>query len=277
MTTTINPTESKTTVTMLGTGNAMCTRCYNTCFYLRTPGGSLMVDAGGGNGIFRQLHKAGIGYEDIHHLFVTHAHTDHILGVIWMMRKISPMMNHGRYQGKFYIYCHDEVAHALRTIMQLLVPAKICRAIGDTIIIREVADGERLQIADMEVTCFDIGSTKTKQFGFTAQLPDGRRLTCLGDEPYNERNEQWVRNCDWLMCEAFCLYKDRDQFHPYEKHHSTALDAGRLAEELGVKNLLLYHTEDTHLTTRRETYSAEAKRNFSGHVVVPDDIETVVL
>lgn len=36
-----------------------------------------------------------------------------------------------------------------------------------------------------------------------------------------------------MMCEAFCLYADRDTFKPYEKCHSTALDAGKLAEELG--------------------------------------------
>ena len=35
----------------------------------------------------------------------------------------------------------------------------------------------------------------------------------------------------------------RDTFKPYEKCHSTALDAGKLAEELVVKNLILYHTE----------------------------------
>lgn len=263
---------------MLGTGNAMCTRCYNTCFWLRSPQGAVMVDAGGGNGIFRQLHRAGIAFDEIRHLIVTHAHTDHILGVIWMIRKISPMINHGRYQPPFTIYCHNEVAHALRTICGLLIPAKICRALDDgSIVIREVTDGERLMIDDMDVTFFDIGSSKTKQFGFSALMPDGRRVTCLGDEPYNERAERWTRGCDWLLCEAFCLYKDREQFHPYEKHHSTALDAGRLAQELEVKNLLLYHTEDTHLATRRESYTAEAKRNFTGRVVVPDDIETINL
>ena len=52
-----------------------------------------------------------------------------------------------------------------------------------------------------------------------------------------------------FLCEAFCLYEDREVFQPYKKHHSTALDAGRLAAELGVKNLVLYHTEDRNLDT----------------------------
>ena len=45
---------------MLGTGNALATRCYNTCFTLHGKEGVLLVDAGGGNGILTQLEKAEI-------------------------------------------------------------------------------------------------------------------------------------------------------------------------------------------------------------------------
>ena len=45
-------------ITMLGTGNALATRCYNTCFTLHGENGVLLVDAGGGNGILTQLEKA---------------------------------------------------------------------------------------------------------------------------------------------------------------------------------------------------------------------------
>ena len=51
---------------MLGTGNAGVTRCYNTCFAIRTAENVLLVDAGGGNGILVQLEKAGIAIERIH-------------------------------------------------------------------------------------------------------------------------------------------------------------------------------------------------------------------
>jgi ribonuclease Z len=116
-----------------------------------------------------------------------------------------------------------------------------------------------------------------KQFGCDALLPSGKHVVCLGDEPYNARNARYARGADWLLCEAFCLYKDRAAFRPYEKHHSTALDAGRLAQELGVHNLLLYHTEDTHLSTRKQDYTAEAASVYSGKVWVPCDLEVIDL
>ena len=76
---------------------------------------------------------------------------------------------------------------------------------------------------------------------------------------------------------TFCLYADRERYKPYEKHHSTALDAGELAQTLGIKNLLLYHTEDDHLSSRKELYTAEAKEKFCGNVYVPDDMEIIEL
>lgn len=88
---------------------------------------------------------------------------------------------------------------------------------------------------------------------------------------------QYAEGADWLMSEAFCLYEDRDRFLPYEKSHSTVLDAARLAESLNVRNLILYHTEDRTLNTRRQRYTAEAKTAFSGQVIVPDDLERIIL
>lgn len=171
-------------ITFLGTGNAMCTRCYNTCFYLRSEAGGILVDAGGGNGIFRQLYKAHISYEEIRHIFVTHVHTDHIFGVVWLIRKISPLIHKGKHPGKLMIYCNSEVRHALTTICQLLIPRKIQRAIGNSIILKEITDGEEIMVDDMKMTCFDLGSEKASQFGFEMLMPDGQRVVCLGDEPY---------------------------------------------------------------------------------------------
>lgn len=73
-------------------------------------------------------------------------------------------------------------------------------------------------------------STKAKQFGFTMLLPNGVKFTCCGDEPYNEKDYEFVKGSDWLTHEAFCLYGEADKFKPYEKHHSTVKEACQLAE-----------------------------------------------
>ena len=80
-----------------------------------------------------------------------------------------------------------------------------------------------------------------------------------------------------MLHEAFCLYAQADIFSPYEKHHSTVKDACELAEQLHVKNLILYHTEDTNLSKRRELYTAEGKEYYKGNLYVPYDLDVFEL
>ena len=70
------------TLTLLGTGYATATNCYNTCFLLRDEEQLLLVDGGGGNTILSQLQKVSVPITSIHHMFLTHAHTDHVLEIL---------------------------------------------------------------------------------------------------------------------------------------------------------------------------------------------------
>ena len=267
-------------ITMLGTGNATVSQIYNTCFLLKTSSTLLLVDAGGGNGILSQLKKANVQISDIHHLFVTHAHTDHVLGVIWVIRMVAQCKG---YEGLLHVYGNDKVMKVIKTIIDMILAKKQLAKVAERVVFHQLEDGDCFEVGDMKLECFDIQSTKEKQFGFRAELPSSDDsgkplvLACLGDEPYNELNRRYIVGTDWMMCEAFCLYADRDTFKPYEKCHSTALDAGKLAEELGVKNLILYHTEEKTLATRKENYTREAAENFKGRIFVPDDLEVIEL
>lgn len=269
--------EGKKKIIMLGTGSATVTRCYNTCFMIKTEESMLMVDAGGGNGILYQLQKAGINICDIHNLYVTHAHTDHILGVIWIVRMIMQKTLAGKYDGVLNVYGHEKAIHVITEICRMTLHKKYFSLIGSAIQMHVLDDGDRFNVGDMQLQCFDILSEKEKQFGFTVRFDDDKRLVCMGDEPCNEATLHYAKDADWMMCEAFCLYSDRDIFKPYEKYHSTALDAGKLAAGIGVKDLIIYHTEDTDLAHRKEKYSEEVRKYFKGNVVVPDDLEEIIL
>ena len=272
--------KTTTQITMLGTGNATVSQIYNTCFVLQTPSTLMLVDAGGGNGILAQLKKVNVQISDIHHLFVTHAHTDHVLGVIWVIRMVAQCKG---YEGLLHVYGNDKVMKVIKTIIDMILAKKQLAKVAERVVFHQLEDGDCFEVGDMKLECFDIQSTKEKQFGFRAELPSSDDsgkplvLACLGDEPYNELNRRYIVGTDWMMCEAFCLYADRDTFKPYEKCYSTALDAGKLAEELGVKNLILYHTEEKTLANRKENYTREAAENFKGRIFVPDDLEVIEL
>ena len=108
-------------------------------------------------------------------------------------------------------------------------------------------------------------------------LPNGVKFTCCGDEPYNEKDYEFVKGSDWLTHEAFCLYRDRDIYKPYEKHHTTVKEACEHAEELRAKNLILYHTEDKNLADRRKLYTEEGQQYYHGNLIVPDDLDRILL
>ena len=107
-------------ITMLGTGNAMVTECYNTCFVLEDGDKHLLVDGGGGNTLLRQLKQAGFDWKDMREIFVTHKHVDHIMGVVWMIRMICQNMKQGQYDGEATIYGHEEVIRILKEMAEML-------------------------------------------------------------------------------------------------------------------------------------------------------------
>ena len=201
-------------ITMLGTGNAMVTECYNTCFVLQDGEKHLLVDGGGGNTLLRQLKQSGLDWKDMREIFVTHKHVDHLMGIVWMIRMICQHMKQGQYEGEAWIYGHDEVIGLLGEMAEQLYPKKLTDFIGKRLHLVVVNDGEERTLMGHKVTFFDIQSTKAKQYGFCMDMGNGEKLTCCGDEPYNECEKKYAENSKWLLHEAFCLYDQADEFHP---------------------------------------------------------------
>lgn len=264
-------------LTMLGTGHATVTRCYNTCFLLEDAGQYLLVDGGGGNTIQRQLLAAGCDWTQIHHLVVSHCHLDHVLGIIWMVRLLCQGMRSGKYTGEAWIYSHKDVLELLRDMAERTLSAKYRATIDTRLHLVEVHDGESMELLGHATTFFDMRSVNETQYGFAMDYAPDKRLVFCGDEPCREHLWHYARHCDWLLHEAFCLASEADTFRPHEKQHSTVQDACQRAEELGVCNLVLYHTEDSHMETRKALYTAEGQRFFSGALFVPDDLESLEL
>lgn len=264
-------------LTMLGTGHAGVTECYNTCFLLSEGENRFLVDGGGGNGLIRQLRHLGIRPDSIQDVFVTHRHTDHILGIFWLLRDFARRPRPGMPRRELNIYSHKEVITILQTTAGLLFPGPESDGLREQVRFHEVKDGETRSLLGREVTFFDTHAVKATQFGFCMKLDGHRTLTCCGDEPYNESERAYAEGCDWLLHEAFCLESQADRFHPHEIRHSTVQEACRTAESLGVKNLLLYHTEDLNLPERRRLYEEEGRPCYQGNLFIPEDLETLDL
>ena len=264
-------------LTILGTGNAMVTKCYNTCFTISDGEEHFLVDAGGGNTILRQLEKTNININQIHHVFISHNHNDHILGVIWVIRAAAQAMLNNKHRGNLNIYGHESSLEAIRVISSYVLQGKFLKLFDNEIIFNDINNKDEIEILGRPVTFFDIESTKDVQFAFKTTLLNGKTLTFLGDEPYSDVVKEYSQDVDYLLHEAFCLYEERNLFKPYDKHHATAKDACQNASDLNAKAVILYHTEDKSLETRKERYTLEGQEVYKGKIYVPDDLEIIVL
>ena len=195
----------------------------------------------------------------------------------WSMKGRLTQMRNRLTQTPQMLSDSSEVIDLLRTLARGLLQENHLRFLDKGLHLVAVEDGESRELIGRSTTFFDIGSTKDRQFGFSMDLGGGKKLTCCGDEPYHDCEESYVRGSTWLLHEAFCLHSQADVFHPYEKHHSTVADACRLARELGVENLVLYHTEDKNLPRRKELYTREGREYFAGGLYIPDDLERIQL
>lgn len=264
-------------INILGTGSAMVTKCYNTCFTISNENEHFLVDTGGGNTILSNLEKLDISISSIHNVFISHRHNDHISGIVWIIRAVAQQITNGKYEGNLTIYCHKDNIDIINTISSLLLDKKFTKYIGNRILFNEIYDKCKLTILDWDIDFFDIRSTKELQFGFNTILENGKKLAFLGDEPYNVELFEYANNVDYLFHEAFCLYSEKDIFKPYEKHHSTVKDACENASKLHVKNIVLFHTEDKNILNKKKLYIDEGKNFFAGNIIVPNDLDIIEL
>lgn len=268
---------------VLGTGNATSVMSYNTCFVIKDGEDLFLTDSGGGNGILKCLKKMNLDLEKIHHVFISHCHMDHCLGIMWMIRVLSVKMEKGEYCGKLHIYGHEKVLKMIDDFSRQMLREKFYKMIGKYIFLESVLPGETKKILSWSVTFYDIGSEKALQYGYKLKLKNNKKLVFTGDEPLKPISIEIGYKADWLLREVLCCYNEEKQFHAYEKEHATVKEACEEAIAMEVKNVVLWHLEDkTDKKSRKEKYLMEGKRwmpdeENSPKLYVPDDGDIIML
>lgn len=262
-------------IIMLGTGHGFVLNLYNTCFILENGNENLLVDTGGGIDIVKNLEKKGYKLTDIHNIFISHCHTDHILGLMWIIKGVAKKLISGDIE-PLNIYCNEEVSISIKNMSKSVFPDKIIKAVEENINIYILHDEETLEIAGEKITFFDVHPKGNQLYGFETNLNNGKKLIFLGDETCNPILYDRLKEADYVMHEAFCLDKEEQIFKAYEKHHSTVKSVCESMQSLNIKNLILFHTEDTH-EDKKKLYTAEAREYFASNVIVPNDLDEIEL
>lgn len=259
-----------------------------------------------GEGSQRQMVRYGTGFT-VDAVFFTHFHADHYLGIIGFLRTLGmtgreqPMLLYGPPPAKRLLHqaVHlgtdrldfpveiqelrdgDVVQRGTYAVEAVGVEHRVnalgyvlreperpgrfdverARALG----VREGPDFGRLQRGEAVTAADGRRVEPAEVMGATRR---GRRVVISGDTRPNAKLIAAAKDADLLIHES--TFSDDEQERALETKHSTAREAGRVAQEAGAKKLIL-----THLSSRHDVEFGrllhQAREEFKGPVEVAFD------
>jgi len=114
--------------------------------------------------------------------------------------------------------------------------------------------------------------------GFCLEFGDqGMKIAYSGDTQPSNRFVELARDVDLMIHEAF--FEAEAAAWAHAREHSTAKEAGEIAQQANARMLALVHMHWTRYGRKdiAETMIADARGTFQGRVLVPEDLESIDL
>ena len=239
-----------------------------------------------GMGVSHQLVTAGVPLEAVKYIFISHHHSDHNLEYgnlvynAWAAGLSTPIHSFGP-KGI------EEMTRIYWELNKFDVETRIADEgrpdPRPLLIARDITeDGVVLQTADVKVTAFRTPHPPiVDNFAYKFETPDGT-IVFSSDTNYNPKLAEFARGADVLVHEAIYLpWVDRlvtrvKNGATLKKHlldsHTAAEDVGRIAEAANVKVLVMSHLVPGEPDVTDEQWSSEARKHFSGRIIVARDL-----
>jgi ribonuclease Z len=290
----------------LGTSASAPTAARGTAATLVRRGGDrLLVDCG--EGTQRQLLRSDVGLVDLEHVFLTHLHADHVLGLPGMLKTFGlrgrevPITVYGPRGTRALLAALGVVVGRVTYPLDVVelgpgesIPMKDYRVETFAVAHRTTAVGYALR-EDERPGRFDVAAADALgvppgrergilQAGEPLTLPDGtvitpdavlgparpgRKLVLTGDTAPSPHVVQAAHGADLLVHEATFAAEERERAR--ETMHSTAGDAAEVARLAGVKALALTHVGPRYFGPDL----ADEARAIFPETVVPRDFDVV--
>lgn len=238
-----------------------------------------LVDAG--PGVERRLAAAGLPINGVTAAFITHLHSDHVLGLpdlmftSWVMGRTRPFPVYGPH-GLAAMIDHFYAAFSedIRIRTEGLEHAE---PDGYRVTVHESSPGVVYDSGGVRVTAFLVQHGQWREaYGYRFDTP-GRSIVLSGDTRPSEELVRMATGVDVLIHEVqpagltqLANRPDVDWVTYISQYHTTSIQLGELAARAHPKLLIVYHN------SRRgpaEQILADIRRSFSGRVVIADDLQ----
>jgi ribonuclease Z len=238
-----------------------------------------MFDAG--RGAMQRLHQLGIPFSEITGMFLTHHHSDHVVGFpdLWLTgwigrpwgKRTTPLPVWGPEGTKQMMEHLPKAFH-----VDIRVRSKSYPAEGVKLIAKEISEGCVLEKDGIKVSAFkvDHGGEDLPAFGYRIDYR-GRTAALSGDTTFNENLIEHARDADLLVHEVTAVAgsaaENAVQLKRISSNHTTAEQAGevfaRARPKLAVYNHLLLFGSATPADLVPAT-----RRTYDGPLIVGEDL-----
>jgi ribonuclease Z len=255
-------------VTLLGTGTPFPNaERFGSTILVEVAGKRLLFDCG--RGVVIRLTQAGVSPKDINDLFLTHLHSDHVVGIPdlwlsgWFLGRDRSLPISGpqgtRNMAKQFVQALAFDIRIRQTVPDLL-PAK-----GVEIDEKEVAQGEIYNDGLTQVCAFLVDHATVKPaFGYRVDSA-GRSVVISGDTKFCQNLVDFARGADCLIHAAWSA-DWRNPTPPSKRSIASAEDARRVFAMVKPKLGVVYHYKD------EEGLWDAVRKEYQGPLVIGKDL-----
>jgi len=261
-------------------------------------------------GTQRQMMQSGVSYMKVQHVFISHFHADHFLGLPGL---IATMSMHGR-DYPLFVFGPVGIREQIKKILSIALFKQSFEIVAKEIRTGKILDEEKFFVEAVplkhDVKCFgfvfkekdkegEFQRNKAEKLGIPqgqlwSRLQKGKTIAWHGEKfkpeqvmDYSKKKKgkkvsiildtlafdgyiDAVRESDVLVHEATFLEKMKQRAK--QTKHCTAKQAAAIAEKAKVKKLVLTHFSPRHKNA--EEIENEARQEF-GNVIVARDLEEI--
>jgi ribonuclease BN (tRNA processing enzyme) len=243
-------------VTFIGSGGYIVT-ADRSCPSILVDG-ELLLDCGFGS--LKNLRAADVSLKDLRRLLLTHHHADHVgdlVGLLWAMAM------EGR-DVPLEIWGPDGTDRLTMSLLESMNTPPEYTVLK--LNFKNLAGGETL--GNIKVLR---AIHKPVDLAYRIEK-NGRSLCYSGDTAYCEQLISLASGCSLLVHDA--VFLDEQKEIAALTNHSTAAEAGRIAEAAGVEKLVLFHILPFNRVFEAELLR-QAEREFNGEILMVKDLEVL--
>ena len=252
---------------------------FGPCTLIEVGNEKFIVDAG--RGAMQRIYQLGIPFGDITGLFLTHHHSDHVVGFpdLWLTGWIGRPW--GKRKQPLHVWgpvgTQQMLEHLpLAFAVDIRVRSKNYPVDGIKLVAHEIEEGELLHRDGIRVSAFkvDHGGEDLPAYGYRIDYQD-RAVVLSGDTTFNENLIRHSQGADVLIHEvtaaAGSAVESPEQLKRIANNHTTPEQAGeifsRVKPKLAIYNHLLLFGGAT-----AEDLIPATRNKYSGPLVVGEDL-----